>query len=113
LVAEAWKRSELWSANLTESERILRAAVASEQKDVGLLTCLGAVLSDLGKHKEAVGILESALRLGSKDRNTFFNLGVAEINSGTHEKAMGYFKQAQVLPKSLITWEAYFDPQAH
>ncbi|MCD7098077.1 UDP-N-acetylglucosamine-peptide N-acetylglucosaminyltransferase [Stenotrophomonas sp. MMGLT7] len=102
-----------FALNIAEAERILRVAAQKEPQNAEVLTCLGAVLSDAGKHPEATQVLRAAIGVGSQDRNTYFNLGVALINSADHEEAMSYFRRASGLRSSPNTWEAYFDPQAH
>lgn len=113
LVDDIGRHPDRFAANLAEAERILRDAVQIEPQNTETLTCLGAVLSDSGKHQEAAQILRRAISAGSRDRNTYFNLGIALINSATHEEAMSYFNLAKSLSSSSSTWEAYFDPQAH
>ena len=100
------------SSGLTKARSVLEQALAAEEDDNLVLTCLGAVLSDLGHHHDAAKVLKKAAN-GSKDRNTYFNLGVAVLNSGTHEEAMGWFKKANSLEADPESWEAYFDPQAN
>jgi Flp pilus assembly protein TadD len=111
LVDEIWTHPDRWTGNLAEADQLLRALLEAEPTNVEALTCLGAVLSDAGKHREAELTLKKAIGLGSLDRNTYFNMAVALINSSTHEHAMGYFRRASSLSASPLTWEAYFDPQ--
>ena len=58
-------------------------------------------------------MLKRAVALGSQDRNTFFNLGVAVLNDGTAESPRPFFEEAARHPASPETWEAYVDFQAH
>jgi hypothetical protein len=51
--------------------------------------------------------------LGSRDRNAYFNVGVALINLSEPALAKTAFTQACALSALPCTWEAYFDPQAH
>ena len=113
LVEEAWNQPGKWEANLSSAEAMLAKALIEIPGDVLALTCLGAVLSDLGEHEKAASALQRAVELGSTDRNTHFNLGVARMNCGTHEEAMASFREAKGLQPSPLSWEAYFDPQAH
>jgi Flp pilus assembly protein TadD len=64
-------------------------------------------------YAEATEVLQEAIALGSKDRNTFFNLGVALLNTSTREAAMVEFNKARNLTADARSLEAYFDPQAH
>lgn len=100
------------SAHLAQAESLLMAAAASAPDHSAVLTCLGAVLCDQGKYREAAETLQHALRLRSDDRNTHFNLGVALLNSGRHRQAMQRFREAASRRASAATWEAYFDPHA-
>jgi Tfp pilus assembly protein PilF len=113
LISEIQQHPERFELNLAEAEQILRIASQVEPNSTEVLTCLGAVLSDAGKHQEAAQVLRAAIRAGSQDRNTYLNLGIALINFSDHEEAMSYFKQASALSASAETWDAYFDPQAH
>jgi tetratricopeptide (TPR) repeat protein len=108
LSQDAWE-----SSALAKARSILEQALAADEDDNLLLTCLGAVLSDQGHHLDAAKLLKKAVANGSKDRNTYFNLGVAVLNSGTHEEAMEWFKKANSFEVDPESWEAYFDPQAH
>ena len=91
---------------------MLRADSSRAPNDVLVLTCLGAVLCDQAKHKEAAEFLQRARQLGSVDRNTHFNLGVALLNTATHSEAMVAFNRAKLLTADPQSIEAYFDPQA-
>jgi Tfp pilus assembly protein PilF len=112
LILEIREHPDRFLANLGEAERVLRCAAASEPVAADVLTCFGAVLSDLGKHREAADVLRLAVKAGSQDRNTYFNLGVAMASFADHDDAMSYFVKARDFEPSAETWEAYFDPQA-
>jgi Flp pilus assembly protein TadD len=112
LVDAAMSDPQRCSAHLAQAESLLVAAAASAPDDIALLTCLGAVRCDLGNYGDAVEVLQHAVRLRSDDRNTYFNLGVALLNSGRRRQAMDRFRQAAPLQGSAATWEAYFDPHA-
>jgi len=112
LVDAALRDPQHWSAHLAQAEALLMATAASAPDDGVVLTCLGAVLCDQGKYREAAEALQRALRLRSDDRNTHFNLGVALLNSGKRRQAMQRFRQAASRHASAATWEAYFDPHA-
>ncbi len=108
----AMRDPQCWSAHLAQAEALLIAAAASAPDDTAALTCLGGVLCDLAKYGEAAEVLQRAVRLRSDDRNTYFNLGVALLNSGKRRQAMQRFRQAASRRASAATWAAYFDPQA-
>ncbi|UQV44723.1 tetratricopeptide repeat protein [Janthinobacterium lividum] len=101
-----------WDVHMAAAEAVLRSALQAAQQDTALLTCLGAVLCDQGKYREAVNLLETALKLGSTDCHTHYNLGVALAGLAKPRKAMAQFGKAQGLAASRLTWTAYFDPQA-
>lgn len=105
-----------WDAHMAAAEAVLRSALPADRQanrqDTALLTCLGAVLCDQGKYREAVNVLETALTLGSTDSHTHYNLGVALAGLAKPRKAMAQFGKAQDLAASSLTWTAYFDPQA-
>lgn len=113
LVEEAWRKPDKWAANLASAEAMLSKVLLEVPGNALALTCLGAVLSDQGKHEKAAAVLERAVELGSTDRNTYFNLGVARMNYDTHEKAMAAFRDAEGRQTSPWSWEAYFDAQAN
>ena len=113
LVQSAFSPPSAWATNLARARALIEAALEQAPADTLLLTALGAVLCDQGKHEDAVAALRRAAELGSADRNTYFNLAVAILNAGNHEEAMTYFAKANTLSASAQTWEAYLDPQAH
>lgn len=101
-----------WEAHMAAAEAVLRSALQAARQDTALITCLGAVLCDQGKYRDAVNVLETALKLGSTDSHTHYNLGVALAGLAKPRKAMAQFGKAQGLAASSLTWTAYFDPQA-
>jgi Tfp pilus assembly protein PilF len=113
LINEGWQLPSLWEAKHIEARTLLEQALADRPDDTVLLTCYGAVLSNLAHHGQAVKVLKRAITLGSLDRNTFFNLGVAVMNHSTQSDAMPYFDKAKTLAALSESFEAYFDPHAH
>jgi Tfp pilus assembly protein PilF len=112
LIADTYEHPDRWMQNCMEARDILELAAANDAADSELLTCLGAVLCDQAHYEEAVAVLQQAAQLGSTDRNTYFNLGVATLNTATHKDAMVYFRRAKKLAALPTSWEAYFDPQS-
>jgi Flp pilus assembly protein TadD len=112
LVDEIWRDMRKFTANYRRAQALLRSALARERNNTLLLTCLGTILSDVGRHREAVVLLKRAMALGATDRHTVFNLGVATLNAGNHAGAMRLFRKASGRPRPG-TWEAYFDPHGH
>ncbi|MCW0388080.1 tetratricopeptide repeat protein [Xanthomonas sacchari] len=113
LVHAIYKEPQRWDANLAEAETLLREALRNRPDDPELLTGLGTVLCDQGRHDEGESVLRQAVERGSDDRNTFFNLGASMMNRAERGSAPAYFAKANTLLASPRTWEAYFDPQAH
>jgi len=112
LISEAWSCDAKWQANYVAAEKRLREALPRHENDVVLLTFLGAVLCDLNRYTRAIEVLQRAVELGSTDRNTYYNLGVALLNRATHEEAMLAFTKAQQFSADPRSLEAYFDPHA-
>lgn len=113
LVEEAWNEPDKCAEKLACAEAMLSKALLEAPGNVLVLTCLGAVLCDQGEHEKAAAVLARAVELGSTDRNTYFNLGVARMNCDTPKKAMAAFRDAGAHQASPRSWEAYFDAQAN
>jgi len=113
LVDEAWQDTRRWKENFARAQALLESALKAQPDDTLLLTCYGTVLSDCGFHEAAIAALKRAVQLGAADRNVYFNLGVALMNSAARRGAMKYFNRAAGLEVRPDTWEAYFDPQGH
>ena len=113
LVDQAWQSPGTWDANYAAAEALLRQALARTPDDPLTLTCLGAVLSDVGKHGEAASLLRRAVELGSTDRNTFYNLGVALVNRGALKRGRSLLLKAAEMTASPESWSAWFDPHGH
>jgi len=111
LQEEVWMNTDLWSGNFTKAVKLLKEALVLEPDNVTTLTNLGAALCDSGKHQEAKQHLKKAISLGSKDRHTYFNMGVACKNTRSDHNE--YFQRASQMERTEGTWEAYFDPHAH
>lgn len=111
LVDQAWS-SPMSYEPLRKARALLENLLKKDQDDVIVLTCLGAVLCDLHLRSEARVFLEKAVRLGSTDRNTFFNLYVAMLDSTTREDAESAFDRGEHFERNASTWAAYFDAHA-
>lgn len=112
LMQELHGDTSRWDENMAAAEAMLQRALALSPQDTELLTCLGAVLCDQGKYQEAVALLDLAVKLGSGNSHTHYNLGVALLGHAQPATARAAFKKAQRYPASALTWQAYFDPQA-
>jgi Tfp pilus assembly protein PilF len=113
LVREVWRDLTRWNANYRRVHRLVKTALVKEPRHTLLLTALGTMLCDMGRHREATTVLQRAIALGAKDRHTVFNLAVATLNAGHHDPAMTHFRKAGMLKPRSRTWEAYFDPHGH
>eukprot|EP00913_Durusdinium_trenchii_P013359 g12540.t1 len=111
LQEEVWANMDLFEQNYAKAIEILTAALEEDPGHITTLTNLGAALCDSGEHQRAKRYLKKAISRGSKDRNTWFNMGVACIN--TQSDPDPYFEQAAKLKASANTWEVYFDPHGH
>lgn len=112
LVQEGFANDNRWEANMAAAEALLTKAMSEAPEDIDILTGLGAVLCDQAKYRHAADVLERAVRLGSTDSNTHYNLGVAWVGCATGKKAAAAFDRARGFSASPDTWTAYFDPQA-
>lgn len=113
LVQEGYALPGKWEANLAHAEHLLSEALVDDPDNPLLLTCLGAVLCDQGRHEAAAMQLRQAIAHASQDGNALFNLGVALLNSRSGKEAMKFFDKARSFQASPLSWQAYFDPQAH
>lgn len=111
LWTQAW-RSPMSEQPLQEARAILEKSLEADERNVVVLTCLGAVLCDLHLHAQARKYLERAVQLGSTDRHTYFNLFVAMLDSEAMEDARAALDEGLRFERNPATWEAYFDPQA-
>ena len=111
----AWRHSADWDASMSTAETLLRAHLEQDPDCVDALTSLGAVLSDQGKHKEAVDVLSRARSLGSDDGNTYYNLAAAlmNVNASGRGRARSHFARADKLVAKPTTLRAYVDPHGH
>ena len=119
LVDQAWQDPGVWRDRLADARSLLDAAVADTPDDPALLTAYGTVLCDLNEYRAAAPVLEKAIRLGSRDSNTYFalavvasNVPVPSKNPGTYRRPLTLFKRASSLARSPLTWPAYFDDLA-
>ncbi len=111
LQKEIWGNMDLFEKNYAEMIKILSLALENDPNDIATLTNMGTALCDVGEYEKAKLYLNKAISLGSKDRNTYFSMGVACIN--TVSEYSQFFAKAERLKYGESTWEAYFDPQAH
>jgi len=114
LQEDVWENMDLFETNYSKAIEVLKDALRKDPNNTTTLTNLGAALCDYGRHKIAMPYLEKAISLGSTDRHTYFNMGVACINCEEYrDKSLQYFDKAEEFTSGEKTWEAYFDPHGH
>lgn len=114
LYKEAWAKSNKWEQNHSKIEKHLTGLLSENPNDTRALINLGAILSDNGKHKDALTELLKAEKLQSEDANLYKNIGIAKMNiESERQNAKEYFAIANKLEPDKLTIEAYFDPQGH
>ena len=114
LCEAVWKDTSLYKNNYSKAIVLFEKALSIEAQNTAALTNLGAALSDTGKHQQALNTLQQAEKIGTIDRNLYFNIGVAMMNLNSfRNQAKPYFEKAQKLTASNQTLEAYFDPMGY
>lgn len=115
LCSAAWRDQSSWEGNHSAAIALFKKALALNPNDAAALTNLGAALSDMGKHREALEVLRKAEAIGSSDRNLYFNLAVAlmGIDGSGRDEAQSMFEKAFTLEPEPNTMEAYLDPHGH
>lgn len=117
LANAAWADTDRWDACYRDAIGLLRPFAERSDATAETLTNFGALLSDHGRHREAIAVLRRALALNQPPyRNTLFNLAVALMNTGEvgRRKAMDMFERARGLSREGDpTIEAYFDAMAY
>ncbi len=77
------------------------------------LTNYGAALSDTGRHAASVPYLQRAVETLPEFSQTYFNLGVAFMNTEKLKDGAGLIRKSDQFPKIELAIEAHFDPIAH
>ena len=114
LYKEIWTDSKKWKQNHHKIEQYLTELLTIYPNDSRALTNLGAILSDNGKHKDALTELQKAEKLETKDANLYRNIGIAKMNiESEKQNAKEYFEIANKLVSDKLTIEAYFDPHGY
>ena len=111
---EIWTDLKKWDENHHKIKEYLTKLLSENPNDTRALTNLGAILSDTGKHKEALTELKKAKKLGTNDANLYRNIGIAKLNIETErQNAKKCFEIANQMEPNELTIEAYFDPHGH
>ena len=114
LYKEIWTDSKKWKKNHHKIEQYLTELLTIYPNDSRALTNLGAILSDNGKHKDALTELQKVEQLETKDANLYRNIGIAKMNiESERQNAKEYFEIADKLVSDKLTIEAYFDPHGY
>ena len=114
LAALAWQESERWEELYRKATALLAPFAESPHATVQTLTTYGALLSDAGRHSEALRVLRTAERKGTPLRMTLYNLAVALMNTPSRSKAKAYFdRAASISPDDVVCLRSYFDPHGH
>jgi Flp pilus assembly protein TadD len=114
LYKEIWTDSNKWNENHLKIEHYLNKLLTENPNDSRVLINLGAILSDNGKHKDALTELLKAEKMNSKDANLYRNIGIAKMNiESERQNAKEYFEIANKLKSDELTIEAYFDPHGY
>lgn len=114
LVDKAWKDQSLFKSSYVQTEELLRQLLIENPEDPRILTSLGAVLSDTGRHQEALNLMKTALTVGFEDRTLFENIGAAMMNLPDQRiNAKKFLNRAVKFQRDPLTIKAYFDPHGH
>lgn len=114
LYKEIWTDSKKWKVNHQKIEKYLTELLTINPNDARALTNLGAILSDNGKHTDALIELQKAEKLNTKDANLYRNIGIAKMNiESERQNAKEYFEIADKLVSDKLTIESYFDPHGY
>ncbi len=112
---EVWQDSSNWNKKYAEAINCYQQVLRLDPFNIIALINLGACLLDTGRHAQGLEMLKKAEKIGSKDKNLYFNIAVAlmNINAQTRKEAKYYFEKAVSLSADNRTIEAYFDPHGH
>tara|TARA_B100000614_G_scaffold249989_1_gene259558 strand:+ start:396 stop:776 length:381 start_codon:yes stop_codon:yes gene_type:complete len=96
---EAWSNQELWEKNLSAAITVLEIELENNPDCTEAMISLGALLSDSGKHQQALDVLRKAESNGSEDGMLYYNLGAVLMNLGieSREKAKAYFEKSTAM----------------
>ncbi len=95
LVADAM--SHFQAGRLAATERAYRAALAIVPADAAVTHNLGAAIAAQGRHREAIGCFEDALKADPGFVSAHFNCGVALLRLGETQAAIKAFGRAAQL----------------
>lgn len=92
--------------DLGDAGRICEKILAHDPGVVDALSMLGVVHSLLGREREAVEVLEQAVRLAPEHADLAYNLGLAKSKRGDMEGAAAAFQRAiQLKPSAVAAYQ--------
>ncbi|WP_137905108.1 tetratricopeptide repeat protein [Chryseobacterium sp. 2VB] len=113
LQAKRWENEDHWDTLNDLLIRELDEILLAEPDNTPALINMGAVYSDMGENEKALEYLNTALNLGSEDKNLFVNLSIVLVYMGKHqEEYLEYLEEAEDKTEDPLTFKAYFDPQS-
>ncbi|MGG1921254.1 MULTISPECIES: tetratricopeptide repeat protein [Chryseobacterium] len=113
LQAKRWENEDHWDTLNDLLIRELDEILLVEPENTPALINMGAVYSDMGENEKALEYLNTALNLGSEDKNLFVNLSIVLVYMGKHqEEYLEYLEEAEDKTEDPLTFKAHFDPQS-
>ncbi|MFP8893465.1 MULTISPECIES: tetratricopeptide repeat protein [Chryseobacterium] len=113
LQAKRWENEDHWDTLNDLLIRELDEILLIEPDNTPALINIGAVYSDMGENEKALEYLNTALNLGSEDKNLFVNLSIVLVYMGKHqEEYLEYLEEAEDKTEDPLTFKAHFDPQS-
>lgn len=113
LQTKRWENEDHWDTLNDLLVRELEEILQVEPENTSALVNICAVYSDMGENEKALEYLNTALDLGSKDKNLFINLSIVLVYMGKHqEEYLEYLEEAEDKMEDPLTFKAYFDPQS-
>ncbi|MCC3216746.1 tetratricopeptide repeat protein [Chryseobacterium sp. X308] len=113
LQAKRWENEDHWDTLNDLLIRELDEILLVEPENTSALINMGAVYSDMGENEKALEYLNTALNLGSEDKNLFVNLSIVLVYMGKHqEEYLEYLEEAEDKTEDPLTFKAHFDPQS-
>jgi len=114
LQAKRWENEDHWDAINDLLIKELDEILLLDPQNTAALINIGAVYSDMGENEKALEHLETALDLGSDDKNLYINLVIVHVYLENHqEEYLEYLEIAEEKTEDPLTFKAYFDPQSH
>jgi tetratricopeptide (TPR) repeat protein len=114
LQAKRWENEDHWDTINDLLIKELDEILLIDPKNTAALINMGAVYSDMGENEKALEHLETALDLGSDDKNLYINLVIVHVYLENHqEEYLEYLEIAEEKTEDPLTFKAYFDPQSH